>query len=585
MSPEAVSKATFIAFYSFKGGVGRSMALINTAAILAGRRGFRVLVLDLDLEAPGLSYLDPESPDTTSDEVQREVPLQAGFVDLLTDAKERGETADLFLLPDADLEAKYTRDIKLPEPLREFPGGSLRIMPSGRRGRDYSQRLEALNLNALYQEGLGEPLIRAFKKRLAESDRYDYVLVDSRTGISEGAGICTRDLADHVMVLSGLNRQNVEGTSDFLREFRAATGGSKAVQVILSPIPNGEDDLLERRRKVAELRFGEALGTPVDLSLEVPYHPQLALTEEPHIFRRRRGHLFEAYLRIEKRMLTGLGHDAPSFVPRILRSLDGGRYMETLRQLHHLIRLDHGKALLRMVMQFVLKEGTPVASVGRKANREPVFLERLLADGASRSVIQFLVDHISLREWELLLMPLLDALDQADPQMAEGLVQRLLEAAGKRASTLAIHGRRFVQQGKFERAEPFLRRAVEASPEDAGIIADHAVSLFRLGRMQDAEVQFRRAVEASPEDATILVCFADFLAHQGRFQEADPFYRRTVQGAPEDVAILEHYAQFLERHGLPEEAVTFRKRAAEADPENRSMPNIEDKFLISFDAQ
>ena len=40
-------------FYSYKGGVGRSMALANVAALLA-RWGQRVLVIDWDLEAPGL---------------------------------------------------------------------------------------------------------------------------------------------------------------------------------------------------------------------------------------------------------------------------------------------------------------------------------------------------------------------------------------------------------------------------------------------------------------------------------------------------------------------------------------------------
>src|SRR5258707_2825456 len=232
-------KAAFITFYSFKGGVGRSMALINTAGILAGRRGFHVLVLDLDLEAPGLSYLDPESPDAAPGQAQGELPLQPGFVDLLTDAKVHGQDGDLFKLPDADLEAKYTRKIRIPEQLREFPGGSLRIMPAGRFDHNYAQCLDALNLNDLYREGVGEPLLRAFKKKLVESGLYDYVLVDSRTGISEGAGICTRDLADHVVVLSGLNRQNVEGTSEFLREFRAATDGKKTFQIILSPMPNG----------------------------------------------------------------------------------------------------------------------------------------------------------------------------------------------------------------------------------------------------------------------------------------------------------------------------------------------------------
>jgi cellulose biosynthesis protein BcsQ len=40
-------------FYSFKGGVGRSMAMANVAWELASR-GLRVLVIDFDLEAPGL---------------------------------------------------------------------------------------------------------------------------------------------------------------------------------------------------------------------------------------------------------------------------------------------------------------------------------------------------------------------------------------------------------------------------------------------------------------------------------------------------------------------------------------------------
>src|SRR5438874_11280472 len=40
-------------FYSYKGGTGRSMALANFAWIMAAS-GKRVLVIDWDLEAPGL---------------------------------------------------------------------------------------------------------------------------------------------------------------------------------------------------------------------------------------------------------------------------------------------------------------------------------------------------------------------------------------------------------------------------------------------------------------------------------------------------------------------------------------------------
>ena len=42
-----------VTFYSYKGGSGRSMAVANVAWILASN-GKRVLVIDWDLEAPGL---------------------------------------------------------------------------------------------------------------------------------------------------------------------------------------------------------------------------------------------------------------------------------------------------------------------------------------------------------------------------------------------------------------------------------------------------------------------------------------------------------------------------------------------------
>jgi len=42
-----------VAFYSYKGGVGRTLLVANTAQFLA-MSGRRVVALDLDLEAPGL---------------------------------------------------------------------------------------------------------------------------------------------------------------------------------------------------------------------------------------------------------------------------------------------------------------------------------------------------------------------------------------------------------------------------------------------------------------------------------------------------------------------------------------------------
>ncbi len=50
-------------FYSYKGGVGRSMALANVAALLA-KWGRRVLVVDWDLEASGIErYFLSDNPE------------------------------------------------------------------------------------------------------------------------------------------------------------------------------------------------------------------------------------------------------------------------------------------------------------------------------------------------------------------------------------------------------------------------------------------------------------------------------------------------------------------------------------------
>ena len=57
--PERPARGRVITFYSYKGGTGRSMALANAAWMLA-MNGERVLVIDWDLEAPGLHrYFHP----------------------------------------------------------------------------------------------------------------------------------------------------------------------------------------------------------------------------------------------------------------------------------------------------------------------------------------------------------------------------------------------------------------------------------------------------------------------------------------------------------------------------------------------
>src|SRR5688500_1566192 len=69
---------SIVTFYSYKGGVGRSMALANTGVILA-QWGYRVLMIDFDLEAPGLEKFFSSLVDIPK------VREQKGIVDFLSD--------------------------------------------------------------------------------------------------------------------------------------------------------------------------------------------------------------------------------------------------------------------------------------------------------------------------------------------------------------------------------------------------------------------------------------------------------------------------------------------------------------------
>src|SRR5438105_13541357 len=81
-------KGQILTFYSFKGGVGRTMSLANVATLLAQRRR-RVLAIDFDLEAPGLHryFLNPET-EFGADRARPATP-QLGVIEFFTELRVR----------------------------------------------------------------------------------------------------------------------------------------------------------------------------------------------------------------------------------------------------------------------------------------------------------------------------------------------------------------------------------------------------------------------------------------------------------------------------------------------------------------
>ena len=337
-----LSTLPFVTFYSFKGGVGRTMALLNVACILAGR-GRRVLAIDLDLEAPGLTYLAGRE--------QKSIFETPGFVDLVYDLLVKGQGAPIADPKRPQAFTQYTCQVPIPHHAIQAPGGELHIMPAGRIDQDYEDKLLKIDLGGLYGEGKGKPILEHIRNVIAQSGRFDYVLLDSRTGFSDEAGICIRDLGDRLVLLLGLNRQNVSGTARFLRRLRQRQVLPAAIAFVASPVPIGEDELRTERLEIAEKELTSAWGETVSLDIRIPYHPRLALDEDPLVFRWSDTVLYPAYEKLEE-VVRGFADDvADVWLKKVHASIADGKHDIALQGLAEIKRFNaqFGELALRAI--------------------------------------------------------------------------------------------------------------------------------------------------------------------------------------------------------------------------------------------
>jgi MinD-like ATPase involved in chromosome partitioning or flagellar assembly/WD40 repeat protein len=197
-----------LTFYSYKGGTGRSMAVANIAWILASA-GRRVLMIDWDLEAPGLHrYFRPFLLDdelTASDGIIDIVERYANEAIRPIDPKV--PTPPDWYLPYAD----FTDDVLSINYDHFAAGGRLDFLPAGRQGEAYALKVSAFNWQNLYDRLGGGGFFEALKRRAREE--YDYVLIDSRTGVSDTAGICSVQMPDTLVVCFTYNNQSIKGAS------------------------------------------------------------------------------------------------------------------------------------------------------------------------------------------------------------------------------------------------------------------------------------------------------------------------------------------------------------------------------------
>lgn len=167
-----------VVFYSFKGGVGRSTALASVA-IQRARKGERVVAIDADLDAPGLGNLLSGSDGTMA---------RWGVVDYLLER------------PHSEVDLTDYYHVCRREPVTG--SGEIFVFPSGRVDSDYLGKLARLDLEP--KEGSqksARPLDQLLLEIRASLEPH-WILIDSRAGLAEPAGMLLGGLA-HLHVLFG----------------------------------------------------------------------------------------------------------------------------------------------------------------------------------------------------------------------------------------------------------------------------------------------------------------------------------------------------------------------------------------------
>jgi cellulose biosynthesis protein BcsQ len=221
-----------VAFYGFRGGAGRTLALAHVAMMLA-QKGLRVATVDFDLEAPGLHVALGA----------REPADGTGLVALLSKT----------LTSPPDEPVGVTDHLQVLTPAEGT--GKILLLPAGRVCRKYLAQIEELGVGLWH-----EPSLSPLERILVElrQEKPDVVFIDCRTGFSGMSASVIFHLADLAVIFLPLTEQVWDGVDVLLQAVAAARSkrdNKPGLLFVPSMVPPGEAGREKLRQHLAKLRL------------------------------------------------------------------------------------------------------------------------------------------------------------------------------------------------------------------------------------------------------------------------------------------------------------------------------------------
>ncbi len=211
-------KGKIITFYSYKGGTGRSMSLANIACLLAQKKDNDkgILMIDWDLEAPGLhrffkNFIHLSSENNTKGD--ESLDAHPGLIDFFSELDHLLPEAKTSSLPNVEIINYFNKsEFKNYIIKTELPG--LFLLKAGRFDENYSRKVNRFQWEAFYNKC--PMLIQNFAEYL--SQMFSYILIDSRTGITDIGGVCTMLMPEILVAVFTPNKQSLYGALEVIRQ-------------------------------------------------------------------------------------------------------------------------------------------------------------------------------------------------------------------------------------------------------------------------------------------------------------------------------------------------------------------------------
>jgi hypothetical protein len=258
-----------VSFYGFKGGVGRTTAL-SAFALYLSDMGKSVVVLDLDLEAPGAAatLATPE--------------IDLGVVDFLIEARMERR-------PPLALSRYY-----LPSPLARG-SGTIRVFPAGRLDKNYLEKLGRIDIQGLSRpEHAVRTLFLELIQRIRSEIAPDAILLDVRAGLHDLGGASLSGLSHLELLFAENSAQTWAGFPLVLRHLgRLRAEWVKLVHTMAPPRRRAEEtdysaDFRKRAYEMCseEYYLADDVPGPQDtaathFAYELPYREALRGLSDP----------------------------------------------------------------------------------------------------------------------------------------------------------------------------------------------------------------------------------------------------------------------------------------------------------------